>query len=98
MEIATPALERLRGDDVAVALARRAACAADRFLRLAARAQLGRRPGDEAALKAARKSYEVHRYPGTQHGFNNDTTPRFDAAAGKLAWERTVAHFNKHLR
>ena len=37
-------------------------------------------------------------YPGTQHGFNNDTTPRFDAAAAKLAWERTVAFFNQHLR
>jgi carboxymethylenebutenolidase len=42
--------------------------------------------------------YERHLYPGTQHGFNNDTTPRFDAAAAKLSWERTLAHFNKHLR
>ena len=42
--------------------------------------------------------YERHLYPGTQHGFNNDTTPRFDAAAAKLAWERTLALFNKHLR
>jgi len=55
-------------------------------------------PGYEAALKAANVKYERHLYPGTQHGFNNDTTPRFDAAAAKLAWERTVAHFNKHLR
>ena len=39
-----------------------------------------------------------HLYPGTQHGFNNDTTPRFDATAAKLAWEWTVAHFNKYLR
>ena len=37
-------------------------------------------------------------YAGTQHGFNNDTTPRYDAAAAKLAWERTIAHFNKYVR
>jgi carboxymethylenebutenolidase len=55
-------------------------------------------PAYEAALKAANVRYERHLYPGTQHGFNNDTTPRFDAAAAKLAWERTLAHFNKHLR
>src|SRR5919107_398759 len=55
-------------------------------------------PAYEAALKSAAVRYERHLYPGTQHGFNNDTTPRFDAAAAKLAWERTVAHFNKHLR
>ena len=55
-------------------------------------------PAYEAALKAANVRYERHVYPGTQHGFNNDTTPRFDAAAAKLAWERTLAHFNKHLR
>ncbi len=55
-------------------------------------------PAFEAALKAANVPHERHLYPGTQHGFNNDTTPRFDAAAAKLAWERTVAHFNKHLR
>ena len=55
-------------------------------------------PAYETALKAANIRYERHLYPGTQHGFNNDTTPRFDAAAAKLAWERTVAHFNKHLR
>jgi carboxymethylenebutenolidase len=55
-------------------------------------------PAYEAALKAAKVPYERHQYPGTQHGFNNDTTPRFDAAAAKLAWERTVAHFNTHLR
>ena len=51
-----------------------------------------------AALKANNVRHEGHIYPGTQHGFNNDTTPRYDAAAAKLAWERTVAHFNKHLR
>ena len=55
-------------------------------------------PEYEAALKAANVRYERYLYPGTQHGFNNDTTPRFDAAAAKLAWERTVAHLNKRLR
>jgi carboxymethylenebutenolidase len=55
-------------------------------------------PAYEAALKAASVRYERYLYPGTQHGFNNDTTPRFDAAAAKLAWERTIAHLNKHLR
>ena len=55
-------------------------------------------PAYETALKAANVRYERYVYAGTQHGFNNDTTPRFDAAAAKLAWERTLAHFNKHLR
>jgi carboxymethylenebutenolidase len=55
-------------------------------------------PAWEAALKANNVRYEGYIYPGTQHGFNNDTTPRYDAAAAKLAWERTGAHFNKHLR
>src|SRR5688572_6209249 len=55
-------------------------------------------PAYETALKAANVRYERHLYPGTQHGFNNDTTPRFYANAAKLAWERTLAHFNKHLR
>jgi carboxymethylenebutenolidase len=55
-------------------------------------------PAFEQALQAARVSYERHLYPGTQHGFNNDTTPRYDAAAAKLAWDRTVAFFNKHVR
>lgn len=55
-------------------------------------------PDYEAALKAAKVPYERHLYPGTQHGFNNDTTPRYDAAAAKLAWERTLAFLNKHLR
>ena len=54
-------------------------------------------PAYEAALKAAGVRSEVHQYAGTQHGFNNDTTPRYDAAAAKLAWERTVAHFKRHL-
>ena len=55
-------------------------------------------PTYEAALKAAGARYTAHQYPGTQHGFNNDTTPRFDAAAAKLAWDRTLEFFNKNLR
>jgi len=55
-------------------------------------------PDYEKALKAAKVKYERHLYPGTQHGFNNDTTPRYDAAAAKLAWERTIAFLNAHLR
>jgi carboxymethylenebutenolidase len=55
-------------------------------------------PEYEAALKAAGVTYERHLYPGTQHGFNNDTTPRYDEAAAKLAWQRTVAFFNTHVR
>ena len=52
----------------------------------------------QTALKAAGVSYEAFIYPNVQHGFNNDTTPRFDEAAAKLAWERTIVFFNKHLR
>lgn len=55
-------------------------------------------PAYEAALKAAGARYTAHQYAGTQHGFNNDTTPRFDAAAAKLAWDRTLAFLNQHLR
>jgi carboxymethylenebutenolidase len=55
-------------------------------------------PPYEEALKANRVRYEVHRYPGTQHGFHNDTTPRYDEKAAKLAWTRTLAFFKKHLR
>ena len=55
-------------------------------------------PPYEAALKAANVSYEAHIYPGTQHGFNNDTTPRYDEKSAKLAWSRTMAFFNKHVR
>ena len=55
-------------------------------------------PAFEAALKAANVPYERHLYPGTQHGFHNDTTPRYDAPAAKLAWDRTLAFFNKHVR
>jgi len=54
-------------------------------------------PAYEAALKAANVRHIAHMYPGTQHGFNNDTTPRFDAAAAKLAWERTMGFFKQHL-
>ncbi|MFN0118994.1 MAG: dienelactone hydrolase family protein [Blastocatellia bacterium] len=52
----------------------------------------------EAALKANNKVYTVHMYDGKQHGFHNDTTPRFDSEAAKLAWTRTLEFFNKHLR
>jgi carboxymethylenebutenolidase len=55
-------------------------------------------PAYEAALKAAGVKYESFTYPGTQHGFNNNTTPRFDEAAAKLATSRTVALFNQYLR
>lgn len=54
-------------------------------------------PAYEEALKAAGVKYEAHIYAGTQHGFNNDTTPRFDAAAADLAWKRTVGFFKAHL-
>ena len=54
-------------------------------------------PAFEAALKAAGVEYQVHVYPGTQHGFHNNSTPRYDEAAAKLSWERTLAHFKKHL-
>ncbi len=52
----------------------------------------------EAALKANNKVYAVHMYDGKQHGFHNDTTPRYDEGAAKLAWERTLDFFNKYLR
>ena len=55
-------------------------------------------PGYEQALKAANIRYERFLYPGTQHGFHNDTTPRYNAAAAKLAWQRTVDFFNKYVR
>jgi carboxymethylenebutenolidase len=55
-------------------------------------------PAYEAALKSAGVEYEMFKYPATEHGFNNDTTPRYDEAAAKLAWERTVAFFNRTLR
>ena len=55
-------------------------------------------PAYEASLKAASVPYTMYMYPGTQHGFNNNTTPRYDEAAAKLAWQRTVEFFNKYLR
>ena len=54
-------------------------------------------PDYEAALKANGKTYEAFVYPGVNHGFHNDTTPRYDKAAAELAWSRTVAHFKKYL-
>ena len=55
-------------------------------------------PPYEAALKTAGVRYEAVTYPGTEHGFNNNTTPRYDDAAAKKAWGRTIAMFNKGLR
>ncbi|MCX7060705.1 MAG: dienelactone hydrolase family protein [Gammaproteobacteria bacterium] len=55
-------------------------------------------PAYETALKAAKVNYQAFIYPGVQHGFNNDTTPRYDAAAAKLAWERTIGFFETQLR
>jgi carboxymethylenebutenolidase len=55
-------------------------------------------PAFEAALKASHVRYEMFTYPGTQHGFNNDTTPRYDKAAAALAWQRTMDFFKKNLR
>lgn len=55
-------------------------------------------PAYEAALKANAVKYEMHMYAGTNHGFHNDTTPRYDEAAAKLAWSRTLAFFNQHLK
>jgi carboxymethylenebutenolidase len=55
------------------------------------------RPPYEAALQSAGTAYQAHVYDGVQHGFNNDTTPRFDAAAAKLAWQRTLAFFKTQL-
>jgi carboxymethylenebutenolidase len=55
-------------------------------------------PPFEAALKASHVKYELFIYPRTQHGFNNDTTPRYDKAAAALAWQRTMDFFKKNLR
>lgn len=55
-------------------------------------------PPYEAALQAAHVKYEAFKYPGTEHGFNNDTTPRYDPPAAKLAWQRTIAFFDRTLR
>jgi carboxymethylenebutenolidase len=55
-------------------------------------------PAYQTALEEAGIAYTVHHYPGTQHGFNNDTTPRYDAASAQLAWTRTVAFLDAHLK
>jgi carboxymethylenebutenolidase len=54
-------------------------------------------PTYEDAMKKAGVRYEIHVYPGTQHGFHNNSTPRYNEAAAKLAWDRTVAFFKKNL-
>lgn len=54
-------------------------------------------PDYEAALKANGKAFTAHVYPNTNHGFHNDTTPRYDRAAAELAWSRTIDFFNAHL-
>jgi carboxymethylenebutenolidase len=54
-------------------------------------------PAYEDALKKAGARYEIQMYPGTQHGFHNNSTPRYNEAAAKLAWDRTVAFFKKNL-
>jgi carboxymethylenebutenolidase len=54
-------------------------------------------PAYEAALKANKARYQAHIYPGTNHGFHNDTTPRYDEVAAKLAWSRSTAFFKQHL-
>lgn len=55
-------------------------------------------PAYETALKAAGVTYAAYIYQGCQHGFHNDTTPRYDKAAAELSWQRTLDHFNKYLR
>ncbi|MDO6388764.1 dienelactone hydrolase family protein [Pontibacter sp. BT731] len=55
-------------------------------------------PAYEATLKANNKKYTAHFYPGSNHGFHNDTTPRYDKAAAELAWQRTVDFFNQYLK
>ena len=55
-------------------------------------------PAYEAALKANHVKYEAFIYEGVNHGFHNDTTPRYDAPAAKLAWKRTLEFFAKYLK
>ena len=55
-------------------------------------------PAYEAALKANDKTYTVHMYEGANHGFHNDTTPRYDEEAARLAWQRTLHFFAEHLK
>ena len=54
-------------------------------------------PAYETALKASGTKFEAHTYAGTQHGFHNNSTPRYDEAAAKLSWDRTLEHFKKYL-
>ena len=54
-------------------------------------------PDYEAALKANGKTYTAHIYDGVNHGFHNDTTPRYDEEMAELAWARTIAFFDEHL-
>lgn len=54
-------------------------------------------PDYEAALKAHGVSYEMHSYPGTKHGFHNNSTPRYNEEAANVAWDRTIAFFKQHL-
>ncbi len=54
-------------------------------------------PAYEAALKAAGTPHEMHMYAGTQHGFHNNSTPRYHEPSAKLAWDRTIAFFKQHL-
>jgi carboxymethylenebutenolidase len=54
-------------------------------------------PAYEAALKEHGKTYEAYIYPGVNHGFHNDSTPRYDEAAAKLAWDRTIEWFRRYL-
>jgi carboxymethylenebutenolidase len=55
-------------------------------------------PAFESALKAHHVKYHAYIYPKTQHGFHNDTTPRYDEAAAKLSWQRTLAFFKENLK
>ncbi|MSQ52945.1 MAG: dienelactone hydrolase family protein [Betaproteobacteria bacterium] len=55
-------------------------------------------PAYETALKAAGVKYQMHSYPNTEHGFHNDTTPRYNEAAAILSWSRTLAFYKEHLR
>jgi carboxymethylenebutenolidase len=55
------------------------------------------RPAFEEALKAQGVDYQIHVYPGTRHGFHNNSTPRYDEKAAELAWSRTVEFFRTHL-
>lgn len=54
-------------------------------------------PAFEKGLEEAGRDYVNYMYAGVNHGFHNDTTPRYDKAAAELAWKRTLAHFSKHL-